>query len=178
MLRYIVPMLIFTAARKRELLDVKWEDSDLERRTWRIPMTKNGKARHVPLSDGALHVFDSLPRLPGCDWLVPNPQTGRPFVSILAAWDTARRHSGLSDARTHDPRHSFASLLINHCSTLCEVQHLQGHSQVKTTQRYAHLDQNTSRAAANSATQALDGYIILPATQPTRVPLLRSGAGS
>ena len=49
-LRFIVPLLILTGARKRELLDSRFGDWDLVRRTWRIPMTKSGKPRHVPLS--------------------------------------------------------------------------------------------------------------------------------
>jgi site-specific recombinase XerD len=36
----------------------------------------------------------------------------------------------------HDLRHSFASLLINSGRTLYEVQHILGHTQVNTTQRY------------------------------------------
>lgn len=32
MLQFIVPMLILTGARKREVLDSKWEDFDLARR--------------------------------------------------------------------------------------------------------------------------------------------------
>ena len=40
MLRYIVPMLILTGARKREVLDAKWQDFDFTRRIWRIPMSK------------------------------------------------------------------------------------------------------------------------------------------
>ena len=55
-------MLILTGARKREVLDAKWEDFDLGRRSWRIPISKSGKARHVPLSDGALNVLASMSR--------------------------------------------------------------------------------------------------------------------
>jgi integrase len=44
MLKFIVPMLILTGARKREVLDARWEDFDLGRRAWRIPITKSGKA--------------------------------------------------------------------------------------------------------------------------------------
>ena len=40
-LRYIVPLLLLTGARKRELLDSRWQDFDLDRREWRIPMTKS-----------------------------------------------------------------------------------------------------------------------------------------
>lgn len=47
MLQYIIPMLILTGARKREVLDAKWEDFDLAKRQWRIPTTKAGRPRYV-----------------------------------------------------------------------------------------------------------------------------------
>ena len=162
MLQYIVPMLILTGARKRELLDAKWADFDFDRRTWRISMTKTGKARHVPLNDGALQILGLIPCDPECEWLVPNPKTAKPFISIFAAWNTARTLAGLSDVRIHDLRHSFASLLVNQGRTLYEVQHLLGHTQVKTTQRYAHLAQETLLDAVNVAVDAL-GMAFAPA---------------
>jgi integrase len=162
MLKYIVPMLILTGARKREVLDAKWSDFDLSRRAWRIPITKSGRARHVPLSDGALTLLATMPRKPNCEWAFANPETGKPYVSIFYAWNTARKSIGLSDVRMHDLRHSFASLLINSGRTLYEVQHILGHTQVKTTQRYAHLSQDTLLAAANSATTALGAAMMPP----------------
>lgn len=81
-------------------------------------------------------------------------------MSIFCAWNTSRKQAGFADVRIHDLRHSFASLLINQGRTLYEVQHLLGHTQVKTTQRYAHLSQDTLLAAANAATRALDGYMV------------------
>jgi integrase len=168
MLKFIVPMLILTGARKREVLDAKWTDFDLSRRAWRIPITKSGRARHVPLSDGALSLLASMPREAGVDWAFANPETGKPYVSIYCAWNTARQNVGLSDVRMHDLRHSFASLLINAGRTLYEVQHILGHTQVKTTQRYAHLSQDTLLAAANSATTAL-GAAMMPVVQPARL---------
>jgi len=169
MLKYIVPMLILTGARKREVLDAKWNDFDLDRRAWRIPITKSGRARHVPLSDGALSVLGRMPRQAGVDWAFANPETGKPYVSIYYAWNTARQNVGLSDVRMHDLRHSFASLLINSGRTLYEVQHILGHTQVKTTQRYAHLSQDTLLAAANSATTAL-GTAMMPVLRGLNVP--------
>jgi integrase len=167
MLRYIVPMLILTGARKREVLDSKWEDFDIGRRIWRIPMTKSGKARHVPLADGALAILSALPRKEGIPWAFANPDTGKPYVSIFWAWNTARRRADLADVRVHDLRHSFASLLINSGRTLYEVQHILGHAEAKTTARYAHLSQSTLLAAANAATRALDGYMVPIAPFPS-----------
>ena len=60
----------------------------------------------------------------------------------------------------HDLRHSFASLLINSGRTLYEVQRLLGQTQVKTTQRYSHLSQDTLLAAVNAATKAVGGVIL------------------
>jgi integrase len=151
-LKFIVSMLILTGARKRELLDSQWQDFDLSRRSWRIPLTKAGKARHVPLSDGALSVLNEIQRIPDCPFVFANPRTRKPYVSFFCAWNTARIKAGLADVRVHDLRHSFASLLINKGRTLYEVQRILGHTQVKTTMRYAHLSHDTLLDAANAAT--------------------------
>jgi len=62
--------------------------------------------------------------------------------------------------RIHDLRHSFASFLVNAGRTLYEVQHLLGHTQIKTTQRYSHLTQDTLLDAANSVNTALGGMFV------------------
>ena len=162
MLQYIVPMLILTGARKREVLDAKWEDFDFNRCIWRIPITKSGKARHVPLSDGALNILSTMPRDMKCEWTFPNPDTKKPFVNIFFAWDTARKSVGLGDVRIHDLRHSHASFLVNAGRTLYEVQNILGHTQVKTTQRYAHLSHDTLLDATNSVNTALGGMFMPP----------------
>ncbi len=162
MLKFIVPMLILTGARKREVLDSKWEDFDLTRKQWRIPTTKAGRPRHVPLSDGVLQLLATVPRVDNCPWVFANPKTHKPYVSIFASWDTARNHAGLGDVRIHDLRHSFASFLVNAGRSLYEVQKILGHTQVKTTQRYAHLSQGTLIDAANQVSKAVTLNVGLP----------------
>ena len=109
-------------------------------------------------------ILSSLPKNGNTDYAFANPKTSKPFVSVFVAWNTARKNAGLADVRMHYLRHSFASLLINSGRTLYEVQHILGHTQVKTTQRYAHLSQDTLLAAANSATTAL-GTAMMPSVQ-------------
>ena len=148
MLQYIIPMLILTGARKREVLDAKWTEFDLERRQWRVSVTKAGKPRYVPLSDGVVQMLSTMPH-DNRTWVFPNPKTAKPYVSIFISWDTARKQAGLADVRIHDLRHSFASFLVNAGRSLYEVQKILGHTQIKTTQRYAHLSQDTLIDAAN-----------------------------
>ena len=159
----IVPMLILTGARKREVLDAKWEDFDVVRKQWRIPVTKTGRPRHVPLSDGVLQLLDSIPH-DDCPWVFANPKTRKPFVSIFTAWNTARKRAELSEVRIHDLRHSFASFLVNAGRSLYEVQKILGHTQVKTTQRYAHLSQDTLLDAANEVSKAVPLTLAMPKT--------------
>jgi integrase len=149
LLRYIVPTLLVTGARKREVLDARWEDFDFDSRLWKIPVTKSGKPRYVPISDGLIAILNSVPRLAGSRYVFANPDTGKPYVTIFYAWNTARQRAGLPDVRIHDLRHSFASILINSGRSLYEVQHLLGHTQSKTTERYAHLQRETLLKAAN-----------------------------
>jgi len=161
-LKYIIAMLLLTGARKREVLDAKWSDFDLDKRIWTVEFNKTGKPRYIPISDGVLALLQQVPKHEGCEWVFPNPKTLKPFVSIFCAWNTARKKAGLPDVRIHDLRHSFASFLINSGRSLYEVQKILGHTQVKTTQRYAHLSQDSLVSAANSASSAVPIAQMMP----------------
>ncbi len=148
----IVAFLIYTGARKREALDARWQDIDWQRRLWSIPRTKSGKVRHVPLSAGALAVLRERQVVadPAQEYVFANPRTGLPFVTVFNGWHRARCVAGLPQLRIHDLRHSFASFLVNAGRSLYEVQELLGHSDIRTTSRYAHLSQERLREAVES----------------------------
>lgn len=153
MLRYIVALLLLTGCRKRELLDSRWEDFSIDRKSWRIPFTKTGKVRHVPLSQEAIAVLKAIPRFDDCPFVVPNPETLQPFQSIYNSWNNARIRAKLPDVRLHDLRHSCASNLVNSGQSLYVVAKVLGHAQVRTSERYAHLSSDTLLNAVNAASQ-------------------------
>ena len=161
-LKYIVPLMLMFGCRKRELLDARWEDFDLVRRSWRIPMSKSGKARNIPISLKALEVLQKVPRWAGCPYVLPNPKTKKPFGNLYSCWNTARVRAGLPDVRMHDLRHSFASNLVNAGQSIYVVSKLLGHSQVKTTARYSHLADATLLSAVDIAAQALEAANATP----------------
>jgi len=151
MLKYIIPFLLLTGARKREVLDARWCDMDTARSFWRIPFTKSGRERHVPLSAAALELLGSVPKRANSDYIFANAKTSKPFVSIFYSWNTARTAAGLVDVRIHDLRHSFASFLVNAGCSLYEVQKILGHASVVMTQRYSHLSQASLLRAVSHA---------------------------
>jgi len=170
-LKFIIAFLLVTGARKNEALKARWQDIDLNANVWRIPLSKSGKVRHVPLSTTALQ-FLSLIKIHNaallgheavtCPFVFPNPNTLKPFSSVFYAWDTARKKAGLADVRIHDLRHTFASTLVNKGVPLYEVQKLLGHSQIRTTERYAHLQQKRLQESAGFAGRAFEHILIKP----------------
>ena len=153
-LKYIVPMLILTGARKGEVLRARYEDFNLNQLTWTIPISKSGKKRILPITPQLLELYNSIPKTNG-EYLFASPVTGKPYVSIYNSWNSARTRAGLKDLRMHDLRHSFASALVNNGRSLYEVQILLGHSTSKMTQRYAHLSNESLMNAASCASLLL-----------------------
>lgn len=105
-LKYIVALVVLTGASFRELLAAKWSDVDTEQRNWAIPPSESADGRTVKLSDAALEIIADLPRPAGCDHLIVNPRTKKPFNSVFGSWDAARKKAGLADVSIHDLRRS------------------------------------------------------------------------
>ena len=81
-----------------------------------------------------------------CEWVFPGDAEGKPLQDIKRFWEDVRAKAELPAVRIHDLRHTFASLLVSGGMTLPMIGKLLGHTQVKTTQRYAHLLDDPLRA--------------------------------
>ena len=91
----------------------------------------------------------------GCPWLFPGEVEGQPVQEIRRFWRGIQASADLPDVRVHDLRHTFASLLVSGGASLEMIGKLLGHSQMKTTQRYAHLMDSPLRAGLDSVADAL-----------------------
>jgi len=153
-LKYIVPMLLLSGARKREVLDAKWCDFDNINNLWTIPLTKNGKKRILPITKSLQTILNQIPK-DKTPYLFASPLTLKPYISIYQSWNSARTKANLKEVRMHDLRHTYASALVNAKCSLYEVQVLLGHSTAKMTQRYAHLSNESLMNAASCASLLL-----------------------
>jgi integrase len=96
--------------------------------------TKNGDRRAIPIHPKIAHLTRLLP-LPG------------PKITIQRSVKRAMRRVGLGDVRFHDLRHSSASEMVNAGVDLFVVGAVLGHRDGKSTRRYAHLNDASTRAA-------------------------------
>ena len=156
-LKFIVPLLLYTGARVSELLHAEWRHINLDKRQWLIPTSKTGHARHVPLSQAAINILAAVPRFTACPYVVPNPETKKPFLTIKHSWQTARKEAVLPDLRIHDLRHSAASFMVNAGIDLFAVGRVLGHADHKSTMRYSHLATDTLLAAVEAGAKKMRG---------------------
>lgn len=136
-----IRLLLLTGARLREILTLRWEYVDLERRRLFLPDSKTG-AKVITLNAASLALLRSLPRLEGNPFVLPGQRTGRHLVNLRAPWVEICRESKISNVRIHDLRHSFASVAVGQGGSLPIIGKLLGHNQSQTTARYAHIADN------------------------------------
>ena len=156
-LKHIVGLLLLTGARVGELLQAQWQHVDLERRSWLIPQSKNGRSRNVPLSQGAIDILKQVPRIKDCPWLFPAPRTTKkPLGSIKHAWQTARDLAELPGLRIHDLRHAHAGQLAAANIDLYTISKILGHQDLRSTSRYAYVQNSTMLKAVEAGAAPLN----------------------
>lgn len=141
-------LLIFTGCRKSEILTLRWRDIDFGRGCLFLPTSKTGQ-KTVYLNGPALRVLKGLPQPddPGA-YVIPAARGSGHLIGLQRIWHRIRTRAGLEGVRIHDLRHSFASAAISRGETLHMLGALLGHQQAQTTHRYAHVDVDPHRAAA------------------------------
>ncbi|MBF0473645.1 MAG: tyrosine-type recombinase/integrase [Nitrospirae bacterium] len=130
--RLIFALLVYTGARRSEVIGLHWSDVSSKNIILREIKTKN--TRIIPMAKGLAVILKDYPNRIG------------QVVSISAGQITHKikdyfRLAGLGKFTVHDLRHTFASHLLQAGVDLKTVQELLGHSNYTTTLIYAHLSQ-------------------------------------
>ena len=167
-------LLIFTGARLREILHLKWDYVDFERGLLMLPTSKTGK-KTIVLNAPALAVLTGLPRIGA--YVVAGTSGGeedeRPRSDLKRPWKAVSKRAGLTGVRIHDLRHTHASVGASAGLGLPIIGKLLGHTQSTTTQRYAHLDNDPLKKASEhigSRLAAAMGEVTTPRANVTNTP--------
>lgn len=145
----IIRLLALSGARRGEIEGLRWSEIDAERNLLRLQDSKTGQ-KIVPVGAAAMLLVLEAKRVEGSPYVFPAPtDPEKPFGNVVKTWRDVRARAGLADVRLHDLRHSFASAGLASGQGLVLLGKLLGHSDVKTTARYAHLAEDPVRAAAD-----------------------------
>ena len=162
-----IRFLALTGARKSEVLAARWDMFDLSAGIWTKPaaFTKQRRLHRVPLSAAALTVLNEMKWHHAGPYVFPGRSPDSHLTDVKRSWESICANAGLCtsvpkvrrngkaiqtpeghpvmvskpNARIHDLRHSFASLLASGGRSLPLIGALLGHTQTQTTMRYAHL---------------------------------------
>ncbi len=142
-----------TGLRKGELINLRWKSVDLTPNDERITVesyddweTKTGKTRIVPLNSSAVAIIRRQQgRHP--DFVFTSKEGNQIHPDkIYHALKSALLEIGL-EGDVHKLRHTFASQLNINGIDLVSIKDLLGHSDLATTQRYAHVSPKHLRTA-------------------------------
>jgi integrase len=155
-----VRLIMLTGARPIEAMKASWEEFDKEFGFWIKPSahTKQRKIHKLPLSPAAIELIERLRKRRKGKWVFAGDVPGTHLTVLSRVWDFVRKETGLGkDARLYDLRHSFASVGAGGGLSLPIIGKLLGHSQARTTERYAHLSGDVLREAAEKITTVITG---------------------
>lgn len=159
----ILMVLYSTGLRVSELCSLQMRDVRLSQQTIRV-LGKGQKQRQLPLNERVcrqMELYESTVRQPKTSSSayffvsLKGAKLNRQYVYSLVKKVAMEDH--LSPALSpHSLRHSFATRLIEHDTDLRLVQELLGHSDIRTTQIYTHVDSSRLKNSVDSALPDFD----------------------
>jgi len=146
---HLIIILLDTGARHGEICQLEWGNINLEKRTialWR-PKVQNESV--IYMTDRVVEILNDRYRKRATKYLFTNKQ-GLARKTLTHVIQRAFRRAGLEGCSAHTLRHTHATRLIQNGLNLYEVKEILGHSDIKTTMRYAHIEQaQVSRKAVD-----------------------------
>jgi integrase len=156
-----VRLTMLTGCRPVEAIKAQWEEFDKEPGFWVKPSShlKQRKVHKLPLNPAAIELIERLrKRRKDNKWVFRGDKPGGHLTSLWRVWHFVRKETGLgSSARLYDLRHTFASVGAGGGLSLPIIGRLLGHTQPRTTQRYAHLADDPLREATEKIGRVITG---------------------
>jgi integrase len=164
-----IKLLLLTGARRSEVLHATWSQFDLNEAAplWIVPREHLKGAVRVrsdlrrPLSLEAarlLRDWRSQAAVTSLMWVFPNAEdASRPKHDLKRVWNRVRSAASVKDVRLHDLRHSYASFAVRAGHSLHVIGKALGHRDLRTTERYAHVLDESLRDLATNVSNAIGG---------------------
>lgn len=150
--RHIRPVIIAgldTAARRGELLRLRWRDVDLAAGLITLTSYKGKKTttRTVGMTARLRSELERLYERAPDD---PNASVFGIKSGFYKAFETACEKAGIADLVFHDTRHTAITRMVQSGMPHTEIMKISGHSTFKTFARYVQLEPERARRAADA----------------------------
>ncbi|MHA1540335.1 MAG: tyrosine-type recombinase/integrase [Alphaproteobacteria bacterium] len=150
---------LFTGARKGNVLEMRWNEINLERAEWRIPETKNGDSQTIPLIKEVVEILARRKNTnkAGCGWVFPSPTGSKAghLADPQKAWKRILKTAGIENLRIHDIRRTLGSYQAITGASLPVIGKSLGHKSQTATQIYARMNLDPVRASIEKAAGAM-----------------------
>jgi site-specific recombinase XerD len=157
--RTFISLIYSCGLRVSELVNLKVTDIDSTRMQIHIRLGKGAKDRYVMLSEKILLMLrEYWKKYRPKEYLFEGMKCGKAIAvrTVQSAFAKAVTKSGINKHPTvHSFRHSFSTHLLEKGVSLVAIQKLLGHSSIRTTMIYTHLQ--TSPSAITSPFDDLQG---------------------
>lgn len=100
-------LCILTATRSSEVLNAEWAEFDLVKKVWTVPAIrmKAGHTHRIPLSDRALEILESLPKMDHSPYVFLGNAKGKPLSGMAMTMQLRRMKRG--EITVHGFRSTF-----------------------------------------------------------------------
>jgi len=138
-----VVVALHSGMRKGEILSLRWDQVNWEKRHILLTDTKNSEPRRVPIDKMLLHeLAEQRQRVNKSELVFPSFDRDGNVVSlkdVKGAFGRVLKDASITNFRFHDLRHTFASHYMMSGGNLYTLAKILGHKDIKMTQRYADL---------------------------------------
>jgi integrase len=168
----IIRLLAFTGARKNEIARLRWSEVDLGSRLSSSRRFQDWCKNHSDRRCQPAKCWQASRSVDDSPYVFPASSGDGAFQGTEKVWRKLRERVGFPELRLHDLRHSFASVGLARGDTLPVIGAILGHTDVKTTSRYAHLADDPVRQSAEGISKvvaaALSGESVASVVQLRR----------
>jgi site-specific recombinase XerD len=148
--KLIIYLLYYGGLRLSELINLKWQDIDEERKIIKVNQGKGNKDRIIFLHPKIISQFNETGI--GKTGLILISSRGKKYSkkSIQLIIKNSAKKANLNKNPTpHTLRHSFATHLLENGADIRHIQKLLGHAKLETTQIYTHVANKDIKNLAN-----------------------------
>ena len=145
----------FTGRRKSEILNLKWENIDLDGDYYWIEDTKNGEKQRYPLPAmvkvALLEIKDDRKGL-----VFKSPITGNAIVNIDRQMRKVREYTGIDNLTLHYMRNILVSALAEQSTEAVTLSGILGHKDINTINKYL---SNSTMKSGLKGLKMIDGIL-------------------